>query len=85
MQYLTDGTLPTDPLEAKRFRRTVSQYILMNGQLYKRSFSLLLLKCLRLADADYVLREVHEEIYENHLGANLRLIKSYDEDIIGPS
>ena len=39
----------------------------MNGQLYKRLFSLLVLKCLRSADADYALREVHEEIYENYL------------------
>ena len=61
-----------------------SQYILMNGQLYKRSFSLSLLKYLRLADADYALQEVHEGIYENHLGANLWLIKSYNNNIIDP-
>ena len=45
-----------------------TQYILMNGQLYKRSFSLSLLKCLRPMDADYALQEVHEEICRNHLG-----------------
>ena len=42
--------------------------ILMNRQLYKRSFSPSLVKCLRPTDADYALLEVHEEIYENHLG-----------------
>ena len=68
IQYLTDKTLPTYPLEAKRLRQTASQYILMNGQLYKRLFSLPLLKCLRPADVDYTLKEVHEEIYENYLG-----------------
>ena len=45
-----------------------SQYVVMNRYLYKRSFSLLLLKYLGPTDADYALREVHEEIYENHLG-----------------
>ena len=45
-----------------------SQYILMNRQLYKRLFSLFLLKCLRPTDTDYALREVHELIYENYLG-----------------
>ena len=38
------------------------------GRLYKRSFFLFLLKCLGPTDADYALREVHEEIYESHLG-----------------
>ena len=68
IQYLTNKTLPTDPSEAKRLRWTASQYILMNGQLYKRSFSLYLLKCLGSTNTDYALREVHEKIYKNHLG-----------------
>ena len=65
--YLIDGTLLMDPSEARQLRWMASQYILMDGHLYKRSFSLSLLKCLGLTDVDYVLREVHEEIYKNHL------------------
>ena len=45
-----------------------SQYILLNGQLYKRLFSLSLLKYLRPIDADYALQEVHKGICENYLG-----------------
>ena len=45
-----------------------SQYVIMNGYLYKKSFSLPLLKCLGPTNADRALREVHEEICENHLG-----------------
>ena len=67
IQYLTDRTLPIDSSEAKRLRWMASQYILMNRQLYKRSFSLPLLKCLRSTDANYALQEVHERICENHL------------------
>ena len=66
-QYLTDGTLPADFSEAKQLRWMASQYVIMNGYLYKISFSLPLLKCLGSTDADYALREVHEGIYENHL------------------
>ena len=40
VQYLTDGTSPEDPAEAKRLRWAASQYIMMDGRLYKRSFSL---------------------------------------------
>ncbi|XP_073101285.1 uncharacterized protein [Elaeis guineensis] len=57
VQYLTDGTSPEDPTEAKRLRWVASQYVMMDGQLYKRSFSLPLLRCLRPSDVDYALRE----------------------------
>ena len=68
IQYLTDRTFPVDSSEAKRLRWIASQYVMINGHLYKRSFSLLLLKCLGPTDADYALREVHEGICENYLG-----------------
>ena len=44
--YLTDGSTPEDPAEAKRLRWAASQYVMIDGRLYKRSFSLPLLKCL---------------------------------------
>ena len=44
-----------------------SQYVIMNGHLYKRSVSLPLLKCLGPTDADCALKEVYEGICENHL------------------
>ena len=68
--YLTDRTSPEDPVEAKR--------------LYKRSFSLLLLRCLGPTDADYALREVHEGICRSHLGANPWPTKSYGKITTGP-
>ena len=68
IQYLTDGTLSENLSETKQLRWTASQYVLMNGQLYKRSFFLPLLKCLKPTDVDYALQEVHEEICENYLG-----------------
>ena len=67
IQYLTDEILPKNLSEIKRLRWMALQYILMNGQLYKKLFFLPLLKCLRPTDTNYVLREVHKEIYRNHL------------------
>ena len=39
------------------------------GTLYKRGFSTPILKCIGKEDANYVLREVHEGICGNHIGA----------------
>ena len=66
--YLNDGTLPEDKEEARRVRQSASRYVVLEGALYKRSFSQPLLKCLRLTDADYTLCEVHEGICGDHLG-----------------
>ena len=42
--------------------------MVLDSHLYKRSFSLPLLRCLRPFEADFTLWEVHEGTCENHLG-----------------
>ncbi len=68
ISYLQDEAFPDDELEARRIRRLASRYVLYEGKLYRRSFTSPLLKCLRPSEADYAMREVHEEICGNHLG-----------------
>jgi hypothetical protein len=43
--------------------------VLVGGILYRRGYSLPLLKCLPDEDASYVLKEVHHGVCENHSGA----------------
>ncbi|CAL9007145.1 unnamed protein product [Prunus brigantina] len=43
--YLTDGILPTDRTEAKTVRRRSARYLLLQGILYRCSYSLPLLRC----------------------------------------
>ena len=68
LDYLTIGALPEDKSAARRITRQAPHYVLYDGMLYKRSFTLPLLKCLPPSKVDYALREVHEGIYSNHLG-----------------
>ena len=67
--YLVDETLPSDPKEASKLRARSARFTLHRGTLYKRGFSTPILKCVGKEDADYILREVHEGIYGNHIGA----------------
>ena len=53
--YLKDGTLLYDPKEAQKLRNQASQYILYEGKLYKRSYSLSLLKYLQSSETDFAL------------------------------
>ncbi|XP_042437173.1 uncharacterized protein LOC122023153 [Zingiber officinale] len=66
--YLRQGILPTDPEEARLIRRQAHAYVMIGDQLYKRSFSRPLLKCLSMEEADQALREIHLGCCDNHVG-----------------
>ena len=67
--YINDGTLPDDPKEASKIRVRSSRFTNHKGSLYKRGFFTPFLKCIAGEDTEYVLREVHEGICGNHIGA----------------
>ena len=67
--YLVDGTLPSNPKEASKLKARSTRFTVHRGTLYKRGFSTPILKCVGKEDANYVLREVHDGIYGNHIGA----------------
>uniref|UniRef100_A0A2N9FF19 Integrase catalytic domain-containing protein n=1 Tax=Fagus sylvatica TaxID=28930 RepID=A0A2N9FF19_FAGSY len=69
VNYLEDETLPSDPVEARKLKVRSTRFILIQGVLYKRGFSLPYLRCLDKAEANYVMREVHGGICGNHSGA----------------
>ena len=67
--YLKDGKLLEGKDETRRLRIRLARYILINEMLYERGFSQPYLRCLAPDEANYVLREVHEGVCGNHLGA----------------
>ena len=67
--YLKNGRLPEEKDNAKKLGIRSAKYVLIDEVLYKRGFSQPYLRCLVPNVANYVLREVHEGAYGNHLGA----------------
>ena len=67
--YIIDGRLPDDPKEASKTRTRSARFTNHKGCLYKRGFFTPILKCITGKDANYVLREVHEGVCGNHIGA----------------
>ena len=67
--YLVEGTLPSNPNEASKLRARSTRFTIHRGTLYKRGFSTPILKCVGKEDANYILREVHEGVCGNHIGA----------------
>ncbi|GKV29598.1 hypothetical protein SLEP1_g38507 [Rubroshorea leprosula] len=69
ISFLRDGTVPADEHEEMRLRKKASRYTFINEVLYKRSFSLPLLRCLNPYEVEYAHREVHEGVCGSHIGA----------------
>ena len=69
MLYLKDGTLPNGKESARKLKVHAARFVLIKDVLYKRGFSRPYLRCLSLEEANYVMREVHEGIYENDSGS----------------
>uniref|UniRef100_A0A2N9J6Z4 Integrase catalytic domain-containing protein n=1 Tax=Fagus sylvatica TaxID=28930 RepID=A0A2N9J6Z4_FAGSY len=70
LQATTEGgTLPDNRHEARRLKVRASRFLMLQGTLYKKGFSLPYLRCLAPDEANYVLREIHEGVCGNHSGA----------------
>ncbi|GKV47203.1 hypothetical protein SLEP1_g54121 [Rubroshorea leprosula] len=69
VSFLRDGITPADRQEAMKLRKKASRYTLIARVLYKRSFSLPLLRCLNPYEVEYALREVHKSVCGSHVGA----------------
>ncbi|KAK3042938.1 hypothetical protein RJ639_001014 [Escallonia herrerae] len=68
IKFLSTGELPSERHEARNLRVKVARYALVEGVLYKKSFSLPYLRCLCPSESVYALQEVHEGICGQHLG-----------------
>ena len=60
--------VPDEKGAARKLKVQASWFVLMKDVLYKKGFSRPYLRCLGQEEANYIMREVHEGIYENHSG-----------------
>ena len=42
------------------------RYVIYNDKLYKRAYSMPVLKCVATSKVEHIMREIHESICENH-------------------
>ena len=68
VSFLQDGRLPLDAEEAKKIKKRVARFTILNDTLYKRGFSMPYLKCVNEDEAKYILEEVHEGVCRDHVG-----------------
>ena len=65
--YLKTGEQPEYKTEARILRLKVARYVLYDDKLYRRGYSMPLLKCASPSEAKYIMREIHEGTCGNHV------------------
>lgn len=83
--FFKAGEFPEDLAQAKLFKRKVTRFTLIGNSLYKRAFSHSLLKSLSPEEVNYVMREIHEGCYSNHIGARTLARKVLLADYFWPN
>src|SRR3954468_9839273 len=66
--FLKKDELPADAKEASTIKRRACSYTILENKLYRRGFSIPLLKCIDASQALEVLQELHDGINGQHLG-----------------
>ena len=55
MSYLADGTLPSEEVSARRTQRRARAYSIINGELYKRSVTVVFQRCVKSSEGQEIL------------------------------
>ncbi|XP_022855981.1 uncharacterized protein LOC111377155 [Olea europaea var. sylvestris] len=69
VDYISNVNIPTDPRLARSIWYRAAKYCIIEGVLFRRSFTLPYLRCLRPFESLQPMTEVHEGICGNHQGA----------------
>ena len=66
ISFLQDEHLPQDVEEARKVKKKVARFTILNDTLYKRGFSIPYLKCVNEEEAKYILEKIHEGVCGDH-------------------
>jgi hypothetical protein len=85
IEYLKNGQLPNDKKKAQKIRMQSARYTLLGEILYRRGYTLPLLKCLSVTEAEYVLKEIHEGVCGSHSGGRVLAHKAVQAGYYWPT
>jgi len=66
--YLADGILPVEPEEGKKIKKNSAKYTLLDGELFRHSFTHLILVCVSGEQCKRIMAELHEGICGSLVG-----------------
>ena len=77
LAYLTRQEVPEDPAEARRIIHRSKAYTVINDELYKRSISGVLQRCIAPEDGKSILLDIHAGICGHHASSRAIVGKAF--------
>jgi hypothetical protein len=77
LAYLVNKELPKDPIEARRIARRSKAFTVIKGELYKRSISGVLQRCVTPDEGKVILKDIHEGICGHHASSRAIAAKAF--------
>jgi ribonuclease HI len=85
IKFLTKQELPQDKNEGERISRRSRLYIIHEAELYKKSPSGILQRCVSLEEGRQLLKDIHSGICGNHAAARTIVGKAYRQGFFSPT
>jgi hypothetical protein len=87
LQYLLRGELPLDKAEAHQLARRAKSFVLLGDEkeLYHRSPSGILQRCISVAQGQELLQEIHSEAYGHHATPLTLVGNTFRQDFYWPT
>ena len=70
IRYLETGILPKERTKAKKLMYQIPRYTVVEGRLYRRGYSMPLLRCVIPPEAKKIMEEIHEGFCGDHTGGH---------------
>jgi transposase InsO family protein len=77
LAYLINKEIPEDPVEARRVIRRSKAFTVIKGELYKRSISGVLQRCVTPEVGKLILKDIHEGICGHHASSRAIAAKAF--------
>jgi hypothetical protein len=85
MDFLVNGQVPADETEARRVTRRSKGYTIINKEIYKRSATGVLQRCVESAEGLEMLREIHQGECGHHASSRALVAKVFRHGFYWPT
>ncbi|KAK1603949.1 hypothetical protein QYE76_027622 [Lolium multiflorum] len=84
-EFLINGTLPVDENESRRIQRRSKAYTIINGEVYKRSVTGVLQRCVEPEEGKEMLAEIHQGECGHHASSRALVAKVFRHGFYWPT
>ncbi|KAK1679374.1 hypothetical protein QYE76_040222 [Lolium multiflorum] len=84
-EFLINGTLPADENESRRIQRRSKAYTFINGEVYKRSVTGVLQRCVEPEEGKEMLEEIHQGECGHHASSRALVAKVFRHGFYWPT